>query len=212
MNKIRQQSANNQNGFTILELLIATAVFSIVLLLCATAVLQVGQLFYKGVITNRIQDTARKVVNDVIGSIQYGESGLTYTRLSSPGRTTVCLGSIRYTFLDGVSVGGAPLQVPHVLWKDRLGAGAACGSLPVNMVTPASGEELLGSNMRIKDFNVVQLSGSAWQVMVTVAYGATDNVFAVSGGVPDYGHCVNRKLGGQFCAVSSVTSYATERL
>jgi prepilin-type N-terminal cleavage/methylation domain-containing protein len=211
---LKNNHAKSEAGFTIIELLIATAVFATVLVLCATAVVQVGQLFYKGVVSNRVQDTSRKVANDVIGAIQYGNSNLTHQKIAIAGGYAECVGSIRYTYLLATkSVGSGAGQSPHVLWKDRIGASGACSASPVNMNSPAgAGEELLGSNMRITDFDITPLSGSSWQVKITVAYGATDDVFAVVSGVPDYTHCAQRKLGGQFCAISSITSYATERL
>lgn len=204
--------AHDEKGFTILELLISTAVFSVVLLLCATAVLQVGQIFYKGVVTNRIQDTSRKVANDVISAIQYGESNLTYQQVAIPGGFAKCIGTVRYTYLTGKSVGSGAGQSLHVLWKDRVGAVGSCALNPVNINSPASGEELLGPNMRINNFDVTSLTGSLWKVNVTIAYGATDDLFVNNGGVYDYSLCIPRNLGGQFCAVSGITSYAMERL
>ena len=217
MKKLRlyHNAGNKEDGFTILELLIATAVFSMVLLLCATAVVQVGQIFYKGVITNRTQETSRKVINDIIGAIQYGDSNLSHQKVPVSGGFAECVGTLRYTYLLSKSVGTASGQSPHVLWKNRIGSPGpgSCAANPVNMNSPAgAGEELLGTNMRLKDFQIIPLTGSSWQTTVTVAYGATDNVFALNAGVPDYGHCVQRNIGGQFCAVSSITSYATERL
>ncbi|MDB5183074.1 MAG: hypothetical protein JWO47_858 [Candidatus Saccharibacteria bacterium] len=204
---------NKEQGFTILELLISTAVFSVVLLLCATAIVQVGQIYYKGVVTNRIQDTSRKVANDVIGAIQYGDTNLLHQKVPITGGFAECLGTIRYTYLLSKSVGTGTGQSAHVLWKDRIGASGSCGLNPVNLNAPVGqGEELLGPNMRVKDFTINSLTGSTWQVTITVAYGATDDVFNLVGGVYDYGHCIPRNTGGQFCAVSSITSYVTERL
>jgi len=212
MNIKKQENREKQAGFTILELLIATAVFSVVLLLCATAILQVGQMFYKGVITNRIQDTSRKVANDVIGAIQNGESNLLHQKVPIAGGFAECLGTVRYTYLLTKSVGSPPAQSPHVLWKDRITAAGTCALSPVDLSAPTSGEELLGSNMRVSKFEITDLPGSSYKVQVTVAYGSDDDVFAKPGGIVDYGHCAARNLGGQFCAVSTITSYATERL
>jgi prepilin-type N-terminal cleavage/methylation domain-containing protein len=40
---------SNRSGFTIIELMIATAVFSVVLLLCATALVTIGNMYRRGI-------------------------------------------------------------------------------------------------------------------------------------------------------------------
>src|SRR5690606_2255321 len=90
-------------GFTIVELLIATVVFSMVLLVCAFAILHVGRMYYKGMIISRTQDVSRKVIEDVAGAIQFGPSGNDVVR---PGTGTApaadirawCIGTTRYTY------------------------------------------------------------------------------------------------------------------
>lgn len=209
------------NGFTILELLISTAVFSVVLLLCATAVVQVGQLFYKGVLTNRVQDTTRKVANDIISTIQAGKSGTLRKYVATNNQlAAVCIGNIRYSFiLQTKSLGAtSTTQSPNILWKDRIASGAQCNTIDLSNVGSSTGQELLGPNMRLSAFNVTQLTDSSgkntnsYKIDVAVAYGPTDDVFAVVSGKPDYLHCKARNLGGRFCAVSKITTYATERL
>src|SRR5665647_2275439 len=100
-------------GFTIVELLIATAVFSVVLLLCATAIVQVGRMFYKGTIVNNTQTVSRSVINDISQAVQFGDGNDDASFYPAPGSATFsgvtvqsqCVGGVRYSyFLRGKSL------------------------------------------------------------------------------------------------------------
>lgn len=206
------------SGFTIVELLISTAVFSVVLLLCATATVQVGRMFYKGATINRTQDTARVVTDDVVQALQFGSKtlpGLFKRTSGGPvGIQSLCLGQVRYTFDTGVSLGTSATQSRHVLWKDHVGSKAVCTPLNIRMASPpgssADGIELLGQNMRIPALDAVDAGSSLWRVNVTVSYGDDPALFT---GVPPFTNCVSQKSGGQFCASSSVSNiFVTKRL
>jgi prepilin-type N-terminal cleavage/methylation domain-containing protein len=66
-----KMTANKPQGFTIIELLIATAVFSVVLLIFLSAFLKISQLFYKGVNMTNTQENARNIVQTIADDIQF---------------------------------------------------------------------------------------------------------------------------------------------
>lgn len=225
------ETKNGSRGFTIVELLISTAVFSVVLLLCATAIVQVGRMFYKGTVINKTQATSRRVVDDVSEAIQFGGGSNDPNSFNVPGTATYpygvtniivqsrCIGDIRYSyFLRSRSVGNNTNdQLPHILWKDRLGADKSCKPQDITTATPGGtgGLELLGTGMRLNAFTITPPpSGSnSWQVDISVAYGATDDVFSKnSDSSVNYDQCLTNKAGGQFCATSPITTYVTRRL
>ncbi len=201
---------SSEAGFTVVEFLISTAVFSVVLLICSFAILHVGRMYYKGVITSRTQDAARRIVEDVAASIQYGEKENDPQRfmpnpITSGGSTTYCLGDVRYTFISDTPLGSA---APHVLWRDEKTLG--CGDNLPNMANPSGGQEMVGKNMRITSFSVQRpaVGDSLWTVSVTVSYGDNNDLFE------DSAHtiCKGVLAGGQFCAVSSYTTNVKKRL
>lgn len=219
--KSKVKILNNQSsGFTILELLIATVVFSVVLLLCATAIVQVGRMYYKTTLLVRVTDTARAVSDDVSQAIQFGmvTNGFYRTGGVAGGVQSVCLGSIRYTFAPpSASLGTGAGQMRHTLWKDRGGAGPCT---PVNLMvnTPSAlGQELLGNDMRVSLLDIRQgtkLDGSPdpagiWTINIIIAYGSGNDLFVPAS---NYRTCVESIVGGQFCAVSSINTNATKRL
>ncbi|CAN5448533.1 hypothetical protein BH10PAT3_BH10PAT3_8250 [soil metagenome] len=223
---MRRLSGSHDGGFTIVELLIATAVFSVILLLIATAAVQVGRTFYKGVTINRVQDTSRRVAEDIVQSIQFGVNSASFYRSGgTPGATeTRCLGEVRYTFDTAKSLGTAAGQSRHILWKDHVAVTDNCmgtlGSTPIPNLTAiipsVGGQEMVGDNMRVPVITTEESPiGSiiSWIITVKVSYGNKDDVFEVDGsGNPDYGRCMPQRAGGQFCAVSTINTNAEKRL
>jgi hypothetical protein len=198
------------------EMLISTAVFSVILLLCATAIIQVGRIFYKGVTINRTQETARRVMEDISQAVQFGANTGDRSfdeRVSNDyGGLTVhalCLGTIRYNYSTTTSLGTGSGQSRHVLWKDRIGATESCSTVDLRNPQPSpDGIELLGSNMRVPVFSAVLSGSDMWALNVAVAYGDTADLFTDT----NYNKCVSTTSGGQFCAVSTLSTNVAKRL
>src|SRR4051812_3835737 len=96
-----ERTRTNRHGFTMVELMIAISVFSLVLVLITTGILRFTRQYYKGVISSKTQDAARAVVDDVTRAIQFnGGSLYDLTTTGGPGPTTgYCLGKEkRYRF------------------------------------------------------------------------------------------------------------------
>ena len=207
-----KQLNKNQRGFTIIELLIAIGVFSVVLMLCSTAIVHVGRMYYKGVITNRTQDTARRFAEDVAGAIQFGTASsdpllFRRTGTASFGITveSLCLGDVRYSYSRSHYLG----EIPHVVWRDRW-SGSTCPPVNITVAVPsAGGQEMLGANMRVpQGINVPLPSGGLWQVSVFISYGDTTNLFTDS----TLTSCRGVNASGQFCATSGFNTSVVKRL
>ena len=97
----KKHNSKRVGGFTIVELLIASAVFSTVLLVALTGFLQIGRVFYKGVSNTQTQDAARQVINDLADNLKTASStdqvGAPTTTPSGAYRY-LCVGSYRYTW------------------------------------------------------------------------------------------------------------------
>ena len=89
---------NTAEGFTIIELMIATSIFSMILLLCTVAMLQIGRTFYKGVTVTNTNEVARAVITDISSSITYSSAGIQQlTAVTTAGVTSrgYCPGNLR---------------------------------------------------------------------------------------------------------------------
>lgn len=175
------------------------------MLLCAYAIVHVGRMYYKGVITNRTQDTARRVVEDIASTIQFG-SGSTLQGVDGQFESR-CFGNIRYTFVRNSPLGA----VPHVLWKDKNSTGS-CPPVRINQPEPpdsTDGEEMLGSNMRVTRFDITDVANGLQEVSIRIAYGDSNDLFENNDPTQP---CKGTNAGGQFCAVSEFKTQVKKRL
>lgn len=191
------------HGFTIIELLIATAVFSTVLLLCTTAMIQIGRVYFKGVTTTQTQEVVRAVIDDISRNIQFNGGAVIGTTSGSPQR--FCVGNKRYSYVLGSKLDAA--VQPHVLVVDN---SATCASdAPQNLgaagsLSPTS-RELLSPNMRLHNLSVVDGGNGLYGVSVHIIYGDADLFDPITG------QCTGG-AGGQFCAVSALSTVVKKRV
>lgn len=184
----------NQKGFTIIELMIATAVLSTILLLVTVLMINIGNLYYKGINQSRIQDNVRSVTDEISQRMQLGDVVLSASgnaANNNADQRAYCIGSARYTYIVGVQIGtpvpgsAAPVY-RHVLWRDDNPASGTCSIIdankvnladPANPPSPSSlhGSELIAPRSRLIAFSIVSSpSGSPYTLSVAEAYGDND--------------------------------------
>ena len=202
---MRNSLKNAQDGFTLVELMIAMTVFSLVLVAASAGLIQVGRTYYKGVITSRTQDTSRSIIDEISRSVQFSGESPDLVRDGSGNLAAMCLGNTRYSIRTDVQVGDTN---PHGLYKDD--AGATCAS--ADLTTPQTGGvELLGSNMRFSEFDVEALGDQQYRIVVWVVYG-DDDLLEVDPNNADRTICRGSAVGGQFCALGELSTVVTRRL
>jgi prepilin-type N-terminal cleavage/methylation domain-containing protein len=178
----------DHRGFTIVEVLVATAVFSTILLISLTGFLQIGQLFYKGVTVTRTQESARQAMDSLAADIRFASSISQSTAQPAGGSGGAasaqyfCTGSNRYTFIPGRQVNTSDYNMSDKfgLIKDELPLNSACaspfGSAAVAFNNPV---ELLGNKMRVGNLAISQLTdpglNKLYTINVKIAYG-DDNI------------------------------------
>jgi prepilin-type N-terminal cleavage/methylation domain-containing protein len=172
--KTRQLGGNR--GFTIVELMIALSVLSVLLVMSTTILIQIGVLYTKGVNGANLQDATRAVVADVSSSVQFSGTppaacdairvaNTCYTdKITRSGYNiySYCVNTTRYTYvLDrelGTDSTTNPVSVtPHVLWRDTLNSPTQpCRPLFIDQATVVSdGSSLEGPNVDSKGYEVV---------------------------------------------------------
>jgi prepilin-type N-terminal cleavage/methylation domain-containing protein len=62
---------NNVKGFTVIELLIATVIFSIVLLVLTQTIISITNNYYHGVIQTQTEQVVKNINNDIVQQIQF---------------------------------------------------------------------------------------------------------------------------------------------
>ena len=188
----------NNKGFTILELLISTTVFSVILLLCTFGLVQVGRNYYRGATITRTQNVARSVMSTLTQSIQFSGSDATGTlpavgTLAAPPPVSgaFCIGSLGYTYKLNTQV-------------DNNGGYALKTSKCINGTPdPTKQTELLGKGMSLRTFTIVK-SGDYYTITLLIANADPDLLNAD-------GLCKGG-AGSQFCATSSLKTTVHRRL
>lgn len=213
----------NQRGFTLIELMIATMVFSVILLGATTAVVQIGRMYYKGIITSRTQETARRTIDDISRTVQFSDAEIvkiapTPTNVSPSGSVPLqatCVGTTRYTYVLKMQVDRENdvnnNRLRHALWQDTVNNPSECGTNLPNLgeVEPsAGGRELLSRYMRLQTLYIDSV-GDPTTIAITVIYGDNDlllpNVDSPTG-------CRGAIEGAQWCAFSSLTTQVRQRI
>lgn len=208
-----------QSGFTLVELLIATVIFSIILLGGTSAIIQIGRMYYKGLLASQTQATARSVTEALSRPIQFSGSDVrSDPPVDKSGIQTgaYCIGDQRFTYGlnaqidDSVSAYTADHKTPHALWQDTHDATLPCTSVDLISITSTTpGKELLGQRMRLgRTFNVSG-SNNVWTITAPIIYGDDDLV------LPDGDNptgCRGLADGAQWCAVSNLTTNVFRRI
>ena len=226
-------------GFTIVELLMATAVFSLVLLVAVIGFIQVGKMFYKSVEIGKTSDTAGNILDSVTTDFRSVGSGDLMPDIANPplipnsGNETgyLCIGSHRYTyFLSEYQPGSiinlnSPLS-PVGLIRDDISLNSSCLS-PYNAGSYTWGpgaQQMLGDGMSLGKFYISQPNAASfpalYQVKIAVGFGdnGSQGVFSqninetdpASPGVPSKKMVCRGVLGTNFCAVSNLDAFVTK--
>jgi prepilin-type N-terminal cleavage/methylation domain-containing protein len=208
-------------GFTIIELLIAMTVFSLILTAAVFGMVQVGRAYYKGVIVSRTQHTTRSILDDISRTIQLSGGDIVFGNDNSI--RALCIGGVRYSVLMNAQLTeSAPVdfdsdnpQAKNVFWKETGGCAGDVLTLE-NFATGIEGEgtELLGANMRVTDFRVTNHDNSSlYTITLSIAYGDQDLLDVAD---DDDGNsrtiCAPGVAGTQFCAISELSTTVMRRL
>ncbi len=210
----------SQRGFTVIELLIATAIFSIVLLMVTFAVMQITRVYYKGITETNTQNTARSIVDNISQAIQFGGTGnIQASSGTTPGQSyAFCIGNQLFSYTLGYQVVDTKTsgnkQAYHAL---VVTSAAGCGgpvSPVANLVTTqtiANSRELVGQNMRLSKLSVQPVAGTTnlWNIDVKVVYGDDDLLTNTT--APDTA-CKDAVRGTQFCALSEFNTTIEKRV
>ncbi len=209
----RTNSQKSLGGFTIIELMIATTVFSIVLLLCTFGLLQVSRVYYKGVTAAKVQEALRSVTDNITRIVQFSGGTVVPTpSTTTPGTPFVfCIDDQRYSVVtDRQLVETNPnqslSQIRHVLVVDTF-PGCNSSTAPQDLTQASiNGQELLSPNMRLSKFEIKNLSANLYEVNIRIVYGDDDLL--------NSGHnsCANVRAGTQFCAVGELNSVVQKRI
>lgn len=213
---------NRQSGFTIIELMISTMIFSLILLILTTGVISFTRSYYRGITETSTQRIARVISDDISQSIQSTSSF--YSPLASQGGWNgFCIGTTGYSYTLGSQlVSSSPdvnkNQSLYGLIKGNAAGGCSSYNgqtlrdalLPGLTSSPSTSEEMLAPSMRLSNLSIVTINQTAgiYSVAVNVVYGDNDLLTNPTSISPS---CLSDS-GSQFCAVSGLSTVVQKRI
>lgn len=201
----------NQRGFTIIELLIATTVFSVLLLLVTTGVLNIGKNYYRGTLQSRTQETARNIIDEISRGIQFSgeEVKLKVPAGAIPGtQYGFCVNGVGYAYI---------LDNPLDSTADQalISYPQSCSSFvlksPADAALVIGNKELLGIGMRITELNVESIPSISNTYKITVGVGSGDREL-FDPPSPALSERCKIARDGHFCSVSKLTTIVQKRV
>lgn len=230
---------HNKNGFTIVELMISTVVFSTVLVLCLTGMVQVSRAYYKGITNSRTQEAGRLLMDEISQSIKLSGTSISASTRDNLGPEIAagdvadgigvfCVGNKKYSFaLDRkvVNESRTENESNKEIRNAIISEDEQCTDAPtpanLNLEVSGSQKSLLGENMRLTKFTLERVqpeetldvkSGSQlWRIEISIAYGNQDLLRYTD----DQGNnrvICNPGTGGEFCSIVELSTIVGRRI
>lgn len=223
----------NSNGFTIIELLIATVALSILLVIITAAVFYISKTYIKGQVIDNTQNTARSIISDLSTDFEYtpnadivapanGQINV-YTSSSHTGPGTpmyyFCAGQDVYAYQRDVEITSSS-TLGLIKFLDT-----NCPAASATITLPGQYQELLSHNERLGQLSITQGTSAsagipAYTVAVTVDYGSNQvlNRTTPSSASNPANEGVNYQCSSGisfatgFCAISTLTTTVIPRI
>lgn len=216
-------SPRRDRGFTIIELMVATMVFSVVLLLVTAGILQITRVYYKGVTESSTQNTARSIIDSISQAIQFSGGEVTETTAGPAAGTdyAFCVSNNQFSYRLGHQVKnnpGAADETWHAIVASTV-SGSCNSATPQTLSNQTvTGRDLMGKDMRLANLVVDNIGPSQYRIVVRVVYGDSDLLYSPSapsdaaGATKPDAACKPVRAGTQFCAVSELSTVVVKRV
>ncbi len=233
----RHDQTATEQGFTIIELMIATLVFSVILVVITVGVLSFTNSYYRGVNSSSTQTAARSIADTITQAIQFSKpTQVVSTPTPAASLQTFCAGTKQFLYQLGTQVSSSTYGLyvlPYDISQPCTTATGTTAKATLEAAKKPAGVELLGKSMRLAAINVsAATTPGTYKVSVRVAYGDADllcnstispstNTGGCAPSAPGYalttpvlGTDVNCKStkGRQFCSVSALATAAQSRM
>lgn len=213
----------SSKGFTIVEFMMATSVFGVVLLGVTAAILYMGQTYQSSIYASNTQAATVNLVDTVSQAIKFSSSQVAS---DNSGQTfSYCIGNRQFLYVKGRQLTDQthPMSTQNAVMT-RLSSNCQVDSIITGNVS-GNPKELLGKGMRLLFLEVTSNSPGLYTVTARVAYGDNDllcdpNVAGSCNpaGTLSLAQMWSRNVickpgaGSQFCSVSELSNTVYRRL
>jgi type II secretory pathway pseudopilin PulG len=193
------RNTTGQQGFTLVELVLATAFIAFILIFMLAAMLQTMNNYNKGLAVKQINQSARTVMEEMSRLIQATSGSAVNTAYLSNGR--VCFGGVSYVWnIKGTTTNKYTSGSSFTMVRVNDTAGALCSAALPN-INQANATELLSGQIWVQQVNVAVSSN---QRLVDITIGlSTSSPNDPTGTDPILGTICLGDRDGQYCAVAT---------
>jgi len=186
---------SGSKGFTVIELLIASSIFAVILIIITVGIIHITQSYTKGVTETETQNVARNIVNDITQAIQLngGDVTLTTYPVTNGNVYGFCIGDREYIYQVGYEVVSSSQSTlsSHQSYNGLIvnPESGDCPSLTnvssmsstflATKTLPAGFSELLTPSMRLSYLNVCQGYLSATNGNCTPSSDLTSDLYSI---------------------------------
>lgn len=166
----------NERGFTLVELMVATAVFSTLLLAVTAATLSIGRSYQRSMYASNTQAAASNIVDTLAQSVRFSKTATAVSGNAASGTATQCVGDQQILYTYGRLVGDVSSATASKYGVVIRPVTPGCVVTPIHTASPTlSGQkELLARGMRLSNLRITDQGAGAYQVLVRVVYGEDD--------------------------------------
>lgn len=202
-----QRGHLSQNGFTLVELTLATAFIAFILIFMLATMLQVMSNYNKGLAVKQINQTARTVEEEMGQLIQNTNASAVNTAYIGNGR--VCLSGVSYVWnIKGATTNKYTSGTAFTMVRVNDPAGSLC-SAGLPSVNSANASELLSGNVWVQQIGVAVSSN---QKLVDITIGlSTSSPNQPTGTDAVLGTICDGSKDSQYCAVATFKTTVTTK-
>jgi len=177
---MKRTHSSSQHGFTLVELLLALAVFSFVLVFVTTAFLQLFRTYNRGVTRKEVNQNTRLLIDDITDKMRIvSDPALIDTSQVAQGR--LCIGSYSYVWNKlgatgtKIKVNGQEINIVRID-GDNL---SACQAIPLSTnFTSVQATSMFSGRMGVQSMTVVpQVAGVTGLFSVAITASTTQTTF-----------------------------------
>lgn len=194
--------SKEQEGFTLVELILSTAFIAFILIFMLSAMTQTMSNYNKGLAIKQINQTARTVVEEMSRLVRGTTTSTVNTAYLPNGR--VCMGGVSYVWnVRGATTNRYTDNTSFTMVRVNDAAGALCAAgLPA--VNKANATEVLSGQIWVQS---VDVRVSANQQLVDISLGlSTAAPNQPTGNDAQLGTICDGSKDGQYCAVATFTT------
>lgn len=184
------------DGFTLVELLLAMAFFSFILLFVTTGFVMVNRAYTKGLTVKQIQDEGRRVMEDLTRKVRVASSeGINIF----PSEDCIEISGTIYYW--SIPIDSGDTESPSRLYEED---GGDCSS-----VNPANSVSMLNDRVGVQFMEVVGVAGSnsVYSIKLVLSTSETD---LITGDLTENANC-GTGSGYQYCDVISFDTVVSVR-